>query len=60
MCSLKKAKSYSSFFPFSSVQKEQIQMGSDTSVTAVVHGKKEKEGTSNLPGRSSYIRKSWL
>lgn len=59
-CCLKEAKSYSSFFPFSSVQKEQIQMGSGISVPAVVHDRKEKEGTSNQSSRELLLHKKIL
>lgn len=60
LCCLKKAKSYSSFFPFSSVQKEQTQMDSDISVPAVVYDRKEKEGTSNWSAGEEFLHKKIL
>lgn len=59
-CCLKRAKSYSLLFPFSSVHKEQIQMGSDISVPAVVRDRQEKEGISNHSASKEFLRKKTL
>lgn len=59
-CCVKKAKSYSLFFPFNSVQREQKQMGSHVSVPAVVHDKKEKAGTSNTTASEEFLYKKIL
>lgn len=59
-CCLRRAKSYSLLFPFSSVHKEQIQMGSDTSVPAVVRDRQEKEGTSNHSASKEFLHKKIL
>lgn len=59
-CCLKRAKSYSLLFPFSSVHKEQIQMGSDISVPAVLRDRQEKEGTSDHSASKEFLRKKIL
>lgn len=59
-CCLRRAKSYSLLFPFSSVHKEQIQMGSDTSVPAVVRDRQAKERTRNHSASKEFLHKKIL